>query len=263
MRIYLKNFYIGLQETLQYRMRVFINIGVGFIPVFIQIFLWLAIYNSVGFKEIDNFSFKDMVGYLVLALIINNYLNSGSADRMVGQDIKEGTLSKFLLKPINNFGYYLSSTMSQSIFYLVCLFMPVLIGMFCVFYKDRSPIVILLSLITLFLAYLLNFMFNYIVGLLTFWMTNVSSIFYMKDMIIGFISGKILPLSLFPAGFLAVSKYLPFEYMVYFPINAFLNGDLISISKGLAMQCGWLVILGLIAFILWKLGIKKYSSVGN
>lgn len=263
MKKYAKIFLIGLQETIQYRTKVLINILVGFIPVFIQIFLWLAIYASVEFKDIDGLSFRDMVSYLILALIVNNYLSSGSADRMIGDDIKEGTLSRYLLKPINNFWYYLSSKLGGSLFYLFCIFTPVFIIIVTLFYSYKTFFVITLSLIALFQAYLLYFIFNYIIGLITFWMTNISSLFYIKDMFLGFIAGKVLPLNFFPEGFIKISNYLPFQYMVYFPINAFLNTDPQVILNGLFVQIIWIVILGIVAVILWKFGIRKYSAVGN
>lgn len=263
MRKYVKIFYIGLQQTLQYRVKVLINIVVGFVPVFIQIFLWLAIYASVEYREIDGLSYRDMVSYLILALIINNYLASGSADRMIGEDIKEGTLSRFLLKPINNWGYYLSSNLGASLFYLVCIFSPILIFFEVFIYNGKSAATILLCMIALFQAYLLYFMFNYIVGLISFWMTNVSSLFYIKDMLIGFIAGKVLPLGFFPESFIKVSNYLPFQYMVYFPIKSFLIDDQQVVVRGLIIQLIWLTILSFVAFILWKAGIRKYNSVGN
>lgn len=263
MRLYMKTFLIGLQQAMQYRLRIIINILVGFIPVIINCLLWIAIYRSVNFAEIDGFTCKEMISYLIMALIINNYLGAGASDYTISEDIKNGGLSKFLLKPINNFLYYITTSLPESVFYLICIFSPIMIALYALVLKQRSPLTIVLSIVVLFLAYILHFMLNYLIGLLAFWTTSVSSFIYMKDEIINFLSGNILPLSFFPALFIKISNFLPFQYMVYFPINAFLNESVPSICKGMGIQCLWILILYVIIKLVWSRGLKRYSSVGN
>lgn len=263
MSAYIKIFYVGLQETLQYRLRLLIDLIIGFLPIVIHILLWSAIYSSSGLKEISGYSFSEMVAYLITMTIVSNYIRTGRVERKIANDIKSGAISKFLLKPINNMGYYIFSSMAENLFYLLFIFCPVFLAMNYIFLGNQTIINIVLCLIALVMAYLLHFIFNYLLGILAYWFTNVSSFFYMKAMILQFISGGVMPLSFFPKGMVSVMNYLPFKYMIYFPINAFLNAGIEEIIEGLLMQLMWLIIFFIVSKIIWFFGLKKYTAVGN
>ena len=63
---------------------------------------------------------------------------------------------------------------------------------------------------------------------------------------------------------LEISKYLPFYYLRYGVVQIFLgklglNGSL----QLLAIQLFWIMFLGILVNILWKVAMKKYGAVGG
>jgi len=69
---------------------------------------------------------------------------------------------------------------------------------------------------------------------------------------------------LMPAWVQQIAAFLPFQSTFYFPINALVGtmspADLLA---GLGMQVLWIV-LGTVAVVLvWRVGVRQFSSVGN
>ncbi len=57
---------------------------------------------------------------------------------------------------------------------------------------------------------------------------------------------------------------MPFQYVVYFPINILLNRVVPGeIFQGIAMQIIWSILLWFIAKYLWNKGVHKYVAVGG
>ena len=55
-----------------------------------------------------------------------------------------------------------------------------------------------------------------------------------------------------------------FHETFYYPIEALIgNADLPELLVGIGMQILWILIGALLVNIVWKLGIKKFTSVGN
>jgi len=63
--------------------------------------------------------------------------------------------------------------------------------------------------------------------------------------------------------FVNVSYFLPFAYTIYVPVQLYLGK--ISFAeglRGLAIEILWLVALYIIIKVVWRLGLRKYESVG-
>ncbi len=69
---------------------------------------------------------------------------------------------------------------------------------------------------------------------------------------------------LLPGALQAVSKALPFRYMIGFPVEVLtrrLSGP--ELLLGFGMQLGWLALALLAARLAWTRGLKHYSAVGG
>ena len=78
------------------------------------------------------------------------------------------------------------------------------------------------------------------------------------------ISGQYIPIRLFPEEVLSIIKWTPIPYLVDFPV---------SIATGIINQSQWIpqiylaliwcLILTIISFIIYKIGIKGYEAYGQ
>jgi ABC-2 type transport system permease protein len=98
---------------------------------------------------------------------------------------------------------------------------------------------------------------------LSFWTSQATAIDELYYVVAGFLTGAFAPLSLYPATVRAVIDWLPFPYIVFYPVQV-LNGNLGGggILRVLAVQALWLFVLIVIRNVLWRRGLRQYGAVG-
>ena len=119
-------------------------------------------------------------------------------------------------------------------------------------------------IVAILLALVLNFVVFFIVGLLGLWFSEISRIFPAISIIIIVISGGIFPLDILGDSFNRVILFLPFKYMLQFPVEIITGKDMpIPIYFLFMVQTFWIIVFGIVSGILWKNGLKKYIAVGG
>ena len=103
-----------------------------------------------------------------------------------------------------------------------------------------------------------------VVGILAFWFTEVGGLFDMVEVIIVVFGGFILPISLMPDFLKNLASYLPFSYMVYYPVFALMGKfKLLQLLEIILIQIFWILLLVTFYKILWIKGVKKFTGVGQ
>jgi ABC-2 type transport system permease protein len=123
---------------------------------------------------------------------------------------------------------------------------------------------LLLFLLSLILAWGLRFLWGYWLALLAFWFTRADALLALQDSLVFIFSGMIAPVSLLPGFLQDIAKFIPFRYMVGFPVEIFTNQlSWMEIGQGLIMQSIWLVVSFTLCSLLWKNGLRRYSAIGG
>ncbi len=77
-------------------------------------------------------------------------------------------------------------------------------------------------------------------------------------------SGYLLPLELFPARVLAIVRWLPFRYLLSFPVEIALGAlSRREVLVGLAAQAGWVLATALLAWAIWRDGLRHFAAYGG
>jgi ABC-2 type transport system permease protein len=122
---------------------------------------------------------------------------------------------------------------------------------------------VLLAIPAMILGFLVGFLLSAAITSLAFWTTRVYSIheFYYALMLL--FSGQFVPLTLMPKLIQDIAQFLPFQLLIYFPIQLIL-GNLSSaqIVQGYMTGFVWLIISILAFNWIWRNGVKQYSAVG-
>jgi ABC-2 type transport system permease protein len=118
--------------------------------------------------------------------------------------------------------------------------------------------------VSLVLAFLIGFFFEASVGMVGFWFLEVTSLLYIVMTLNFFISGQMLPLDLLPQPWAGLLKALPFQYMAYFPAVVFL-GKVRGQALALALlgQLAWAIGFMVLARVLYRIGLRRYSAFGG
>jgi ABC-2 type transport system permease protein len=263
---YTRAFEMGFQLALEYRLNFVISLISAAYPIFIQTFLWTAIYASSSQAVVYGYTYRQMIAYTFLAGLITRIVRTGF-EYDIMDDIKNGKYSRFLVQPLGYFPYRLCSYFGQKVpnlTIILAILVVVLIGLNTFWGVSIELVRVLAFLLALALAVALNFLIFYCISSVAFWIVEIGFLFEGIRIVIILLSGGIFPLEVFGQRFLQIVNLLPFKYTVSYPINV-LNGGVsgVQIWEGMGLQVLWIGICWGIANLLWRVGQKRYVAVGG
>src|SRR5438128_53727 len=105
MRKYWHVINIGIQNTLVYLANFLFRSAFSLIPLMATIFLWRTVYAGKDGGSVAGYTLPGMISYYLLVTIVDALTAVTDDDWQIAADIREGTISQFLLKPINFLAY--------------------------------------------------------------------------------------------------------------------------------------------------------------
>ncbi len=272
-RKYRASFSLGLRGALEYRINFFFSLLGAVAPVVIQTALWTCLYapgdTSAAGGTLFGFTYAQMLGYVVVANIVSRLVRTGF-EYDLNDDIRTGGLDRFLVKPIDYFGFRLAQFVggksSETAFMGLCL--AAALAALSVLQAGAGFSVgfaaVLGFALALVIAFALNFLVFWCVGLLGFWLTEIGFLFEAVRIVIITASGGVFPLSVFGPRVEAVLKALPFRYTIQFPTDV-LCGRIVGseLAWGLAAGAAWSIALFALARAVWTVGVRRFVAVGS
>ncbi|HEX3046851.1 MAG TPA: ABC-2 family transporter protein [Bacillota bacterium] len=274
MEKYIRSLIVGIQSAMEYRANFLLSMVSAACPIFIQYFLWTAIYgggsgpgNSPDPNMIINgYNYTQIIIYTVIANIVSRLVRTGF-EYEINDDIKNGGLNKFIVKPVDYFSYRLACFIGQKLVQLL-LMLLLIIGAILILALKFGLLFSVGRFLAFFgallLAFILNYMIFFGVSMIAFWLTEVGFLFEAVRIVFIALSGGIFPLDIFGPGIARALSFLPFKYIINFPVEI-LNGrlDTQGMLGGLLIQAFWIIMFGLMARWLWLMGNKRYVAVGG
>jgi ABC-2 type transport system permease protein len=245
---------------LEYRASIVIWMLTGVMPL-VMLAVWFALSED---GPIAGYAQNDFVSYYLL-LTLTRQLTNVWVIWELDYEIRHGDLSIKLLHPINPIHEYIASHLADKVFRLWVL-LPLAVLAWLIFptiHYDVTPLTLTLFLLTLAVAWLLRFLSQYCFGILAFWISEaitLNEIWFAGMLMLG---GVVAPLDLFPAPVAAIANYLPFRFMLSFPVEMMLGRMTpTDVVTGLFVMCGWLAFFTLLYRWLWHKGIRQFSAFG-
>jgi ABC-2 type transport system permease protein len=239
----------------------------GILSALIVVFLWMAIYRTAAREVIGGYSVKEMVTYLLGGGLINSFILTTAENPETSQSIQDGTLSTYLIQPINPYGIWFFRDLGSKTFFFA-LGLSTYLGL-CLFFAKYvvfSPSLdhLLYFLISLILASFLQFFLFQSFSLLSFWVENTYGIRFTMRVIMEVIGGAIIPISFFPQILQKIFLLLPFPFLIYLPMKIYLGKiTLDHIPIEFLKEIGWIGGFALLNLVIWKRGIRQYVSMGD
>ena len=258
-------FGMGMQKAMAYRADFFLSLASCIFPIIMQAYLWTALY-AAGAADTNGYTYEQMILYTLLAGITSRIVATGF-ENDVAQDIKDGGLNKYLVKPVN-YGSYcfaqFAGSKAAAVGFLLAVTAAVLGGASLLLGIPFEPVRLALYALSLALALVLNFSIFFTIALLGFWLTEIRQLFGTISIVIMVISGGVFPLDIFGPAAAAASAVLPFGYTTQFCVNI-VNGQLTmgEIGLGFAAQLFWIIVFSLARSVRWWQGARRYTAVGG
>ena len=258
-------FLIGLQSNIVYRWNFGIRALFALFHLVFVFILWGAAYG--GQTHIGGFDLNQTLTYFIVILMMNFFIGAFNEDYQISEEIRNGLINQFLLKPINYYLYRFSIFIAARLVSGLLVLLPLLIALPLL--KDHivlpdDPWRLVLGVPAMIMAALIQFTIAYIFGLLTFWFLEIQSFIILSLAIETMLGGQMFPLDLMPAWFFRISQWLPYYYQMYFPTAIFTGRlDMTTVWSGLAIQTFWVVVLLAFAQFLWTRGLRRHTAVGG
>lgn len=227
---------------------------------------WTGAYHEKG-QMFNGWNLSYVATYYFLLIIASALLIIHVEEDVSYWDIQQGGLSKYLLKP---FPYIVSKFIEElpwrllqgSFGVLLLIVFRSIFGNFVSLVNTMSGI--FFAVIILVAAYILSFIFKMIVGISALWITDYSGLQELVEAIIIVFAGLLMPLEFFPPLMRQVSFFLPFSYMIYYPVLAFQGKlDPMMSLNVITVQLVWIAALWFFYQFLWKKGVRLFTGLGQ
>src|SRR3989344_4881219 len=139
------------------------------ISILITYFLWLAIYS--GKTSIFNYSRTEMFTYIVLLSFTASLVLSTQTTR-VAEEINNGQLSNYLIKPVNYIRYNMFRDLGDKLINTFFSLLEISFLLFLLkpeFIWQKNPVFLLLFIWSLLFSVLLYFFISLILSFIGFW----------------------------------------------------------------------------------------------
>lgn len=264
MRKYLTAYSIALQQVLQRRASLLMD-RVGGIAVIVSLYyFWKAL---IGDKpRFMGYTSSQMLSYVLAMNVLRSFVFTGRGWELVGE-ISSGRISSYLVRPISYHGYSLALDLAQKTVHVAASLLEVgalvlIVGAPVYWPQHWGAWVLFPAAVAL--SSLLFFFLEFIVSSLAFWTSESGGPLFCFELFLQFAAGTFFPLDVLPAALQKALAFTPFPYMVFFPINIYLERFTgLDAARILLIETGWLLLLIWGASAIWRRGLDNYSAEGG
>ena len=263
MRGYLAVMRGSIMVGVVYRFGFLFSIIGNIIYLGVAYYLWKSIYRHAD--VIRGLTFNETFLYVGLGSAIFILLKT-YVDWLMNYEIREGAIASYLIKPIDYGLYTFFTSLGSVLLNLAAITIPTLFMLLFVFKVKFTlgPGLIAFPL-SLLMAFMISFCFDYFVGLLGFYSESVWGISTVKEIILTVFSGALIPLQFFPDALEKVLLWLPFQAIYHTPLMMVTKPD-----QGwdvflpmLLVQLFWVIVLFIAMRLFYNQAIKVLRISGG
>lgn len=222
-------------------------------------FLWTILMGDGSTAQRE-----EMIRYYILAFVIRWLFTCRPVASSLETAIYEGGLVNFLVRPTSLLFFEAGKILSQ--FSINTVMLLVFLVPFELILGMQSRID--LAAVGWFLGLLavgtiLQFLLYALIGLCTFWTEKIFGLMYAFELTMLLTTGALLPLDFYPPALAQVLQTLPLSFFIYVPIEALSGGHAAAWGwSQLAVGGMWIAALLGSVWLLWRMGIKRFSGYG-
>jgi ABC-type uncharacterized transport system permease subunit len=253
----------SIKEKLVYRFDLLVGFLRTFILIYVFRYLWLSLYG--GRASVDGVSIQQAITYATMSMVIMPLFPS-TLVLDVGARMRTGNILFDIMRPLYFGNLLLYQMTGQMIATLATSAAPMFLLslVFSEIVLSASWLVWLSFGVSLFLGFLIHFLIDFITSMSGFWLTETWGIHYAKWSVVDALSGKYLPLWIFPPLLKSIVSVLPFRGILYSPLAIFV-GQIPPerILPELAFQVVWIIALALIGRWAYAVSVRKLAVQGG
>lgn len=262
LRMYLSLFVVKFKNEMSYRVGVLLASLMLMLYSVIGIFIWLAVYTFSHVSSIAGITLTTTLLYFVIDGALAPVLGPSEIVDSMYTDIKEGTITTSLIRPMNYFSQLIVGDIAMIMPNLVMVSIPVIVAVVILANLSIAlPIAILFVTYVIF-GYIIATLLGFIVGSLALYLTDIYGINVSLMWLTTIIGGGMLPLAFFPQNMQHILLMLPFAFLAYVPAGT-LVGMLSASTAVSLLPIGvvWIAAFAVIAYFMWKRMSVRMNAV--
>jgi ABC-2 type transport system permease protein len=235
-------------------------VALGFYAIVASVMstLWRAAAHANG-GVLAGYSGRQLTWYIVTSEAATVALNIRLIE-VIGDEIASGAVAVELLRPASVLGVRVATELGRCLPRLAgCAGLGVVLAWVMAGAPPR-PETLLLAAPSLVLAVTCNLLAQHAFAGAAFWVRDARSTWFLYQKLVFVLGGMLIPLQVLPGWLHAIANCLPFAAMAYAPAR---------LASGhfepqlLAVQVGWLVVLGVFATVVFGAGERRLQVVGG
>jgi ABC-2 type transport system permease protein len=180
------------------------------------------------------------------------------------ENVSSGKVADLFAKPINYLLYRSYWQIGQGLYsFFLILILGVAVLVPTIGVPETINGFFFISFFTIFFTSLiLGFFLYMIVGLLAFWIEDVKPIFWIVDKMVMILGGSYIPVALFPEAVYKFAVWSPFgasQFITHTVYDSWRS----NFFKFFGIQIFWIVILGIVVYVLFRKAHKRVSVNGG
>jgi ABC-2 type transport system permease protein len=266
LRLFLSLLRYDLKKTLHYRWGAIVPLVMDPLMLALYVSLLRSIYQHGQLPTLVGYSLTQMIWYFgatrFFFCLVMPY-----TDKILSDSIVSGSLVTKLLKPVSVLALEFSSALAAKVSACVFEFIPTL-AIYCLLVPPSflRPASFAKYLALSFLAFVLFFLFTFLLGLVAFAWQNADGFFEIKTVVLALLAGAFVPLDFFPGAVVRAIGVLPFQHTFYTPVRIFLGmpgtQSAAYFAHAAGILCLWIVLLYGLARVLWTRHSQAFGAVG-
>lgn len=246
----------------EYRAEVVIWMLSGTLSL-VMMLVWMAQAAAAPGGMVRGYTPADFATYFLSTWLVSQLLVVWVSHEL-DYEIRQGVLSPKLLRPLDPFWQHLLGHVSERFIRIVP--MLALLGVFTWLSGARYTThwwAYPAALGLVVLGFSARFLWEYTIGLLSFWTDSSSSFQEIVWLVYAALGGMFAPLAFYPDWVQRIAVWTPFPYMLGLPSQLLAGkATLAQAGQGALILTGWLAVFWLVRGTVWRAGLRKYGAVG-
>jgi ABC-2 type transport system permease protein len=256
---------VGFAEAAAYRTEMVVWVLSTTMPL-VMMLLWTSIADVAPVQGQGGASWSSgsFIGYFLCVFIVRQLVAAWAAWE-INFEVRQGTLALRLLRPLHPVIAFATSNLAYLPMRMMVT-LPVALFLVATHRESLSGDWRLWALFpfTVFGAWLITFFVNVAVGALSFSVDSSLRVMDLWFALFFVFSGYMVPLDFFPLWLRTLSEWLPFRYVLSFPVELMSGRVGFDEAVGLAVrQAGFIVGLGALAAVMWTRGVTRFQAFGG
>jgi ABC-2 type transport system permease protein len=260
-RIVLAHGRVAFAAAVAYRSQFLVWILATNTPL-VMLALWSSVASEAPFGQ---FGQRAFVAYFLVTLIVRLLTGSWVVWEM-NMEIKDGSLSQRLLRPVHPFVVYAVDNIAAVPLRGLVSIPIALVVAFTVARSELTgdPFLWGVAVVAVVGAWLISFAAMLAIGALgLFWESSIA-LWDLWFALYFVFSGYLFPLALFPRRVAAWVHASPFPYTLAFPVETMLGMTTHADAlRSLATQWGYGIGFLVLSLVLWRRGLVRYAAYGG